>query len=349
MPPKLTTKHVEKYLQENGCELLSEYINSKTKIIILCKCGHERTTLLSHIKIWQQFLCKECTVNIHFKSNLKECIHPKTFQKMQRIMKTKIKNSLKYRNDFDPENINKKLLCIKCNIEKSNYLFFNNKANKSGKVSYCKLCHNEQDKIKRENSTVDQRIKILLNAANISFRNERVTEFNIDLQYLLQLKDNQENKCIYTGNQLIWKTNDLNTASLDRIDSLKGYVKGNVQFVSKCINPAKSDLTEQEFFKIVQQIYRFQYFNYTLKEINVEQAKSHIRKLLKTCKGSIKTRKDQDRNKCLEYDLTVDFILELAEKQCNRCAYTGKELIWLTKNNYSTSIDRRDTLKIMYS
>ena len=35
----------------------------------------------------------------------------------------------------------------------------------------------------------------------------------------------------------------------------------------------------------------------------------------------------------------------MARKQGNRCAYSGKELIWLIKNNYSTSIDRIDSDK----
>jgi hypothetical protein len=37
------------------------------------------------------------------------------------------------------------------------------------------------------------------------------------------------------------------TASLDRIDSSKGYVEGNVQWVHKTINYIKRDLPEQEF------------------------------------------------------------------------------------------------------
>jgi hypothetical protein len=39
----------------------------------------------------------------------------------------------------------------------------------------------------------------------------------------------------------------INMASLDRIDSSKGYVKGNVQFVSAILNYAKLDMKEEEF------------------------------------------------------------------------------------------------------
>lgn len=342
MPTKLDNETINLFLKENGCKLLSEYKNSKTKITILCKCGHKRESSYFHIKTWKQFLCKECTVG----TNLYQGIHPKTFSKMQRLLETKIKNSLKYKNDFQQENINKKLLCLDCNIEKSKYLFFNNKLNKSGKISYCKLCQIEKDKFRRQNHTNVNKIKALLNSVQASLKKGRVDEINIDLEYLLKLNVLQENKCIYSGNELSWKANDINTCSLDRIDSSKGYIKGNVQFVSKIVNQAKSDLTEQEFLKLVQQIYRFQHFNYIEKEIDNKLAIKHIKQLFKTCKASIKRRQNKERTiECFEFDLTIDFILELARKQGNRCAYSGKLLIWSIKNNYSTSIDRIDSDK----
>jgi hypothetical protein len=39
------------------------------------------------------------------------------------------------------------------------------------------------------------------------------------------------------------------TASLDRIDSSKGYVEGNVQWVHKRINIMKNDLSDSEFIE----------------------------------------------------------------------------------------------------
>ena len=45
------------------------------------------------------------------------------------------------------------------------------------------------------------------------------------------------------------------TASLDRIDSKKGYIEGNVQWVHKNVNKMKMDLDEKEFFSIVKQVY----------------------------------------------------------------------------------------------
>lgn len=44
------------------------------------------------------------------------------------------------------------------------------------------------------------------------------------------------------------------TASLDRIDSNKGYVKGNVQWVHKKVNLMKNHLSESEFINICKMI-----------------------------------------------------------------------------------------------
>ena len=69
----------------------------------------------------------------------------------------------------------------------------------------------------------------------------------------------QKKKCALTGVGLVfssgWQAAD-GTASLDRIDSSKPYVKGNVQWVHKAINNMKKGLPEDAFkdwcLKVVQ-------------------------------------------------------------------------------------------------
>jgi len=41
-----------------------------------------------------------------------------------------------------------------------------------------------------------------------------------------------------------------NTASLDRIDSSKGYIEGNVQWVHKMVNMSKQQYTQEEFINM---------------------------------------------------------------------------------------------------
>lgn len=90
---------------------------------------------------------------------------------------------------------------------------------------------------------------------------KRFKEVNIDLEYLKELWEKQEGKCPYTGLSLILPIYKnlkeipfIYRASLDRIDSSKGYVKGNVQFVSTPINLMKSemsDLDTKKFLKLI--------------------------------------------------------------------------------------------------
>ena len=53
------------------------------------------------------------------------------------------------------------------------------------------------------------------------------------------------------------KGNNLNTASLDRIDSKLGYVKGNLQFISIICNQAKNNLTHENMMTFLKTICEF--------------------------------------------------------------------------------------------
>jgi len=46
------------------------------------------------------------------------------------------------------------------------------------------------------------------------------------------------------------------TASIDRVDSAKGYVKGNIVFVISAVNTMKNDLPEKELLSIIESIYK---------------------------------------------------------------------------------------------
>lgn len=81
----------------------------------------------------------------------------------------------------------------------------------------------------------------------------RNLEFSITKEYLWQIYLQQNKKCVYTGFDLDLekKENSRNrtpsNASLDRIDSNKGYIEGNVQWVFKIINMMKWDLSHETF------------------------------------------------------------------------------------------------------
>lgn len=80
----------------------------------------------------------------------------------------------------------------------------------------------------------------------------RDLEFNISKKDAWDLFLKQDRKCIYTGLILTFAHNlksfsENQTASLDRIDSSKGYIKGNIQWVHKVIQQMKWLYTSQDF------------------------------------------------------------------------------------------------------
>lgn len=89
---------------------------------------------------------------------------------------------------------------------------------------------------------------------------KRKIKFNISMKYGWNLFLKQNKKCAYSGENLFFPLSygksDSNI-SLDRIDSSKGYIKGNVQWVLKSVNLAKHELTHKDFLTLVAKIYHF--------------------------------------------------------------------------------------------
>jgi hypothetical protein len=90
----------------------------------------------------------------------------------------------------------------------------------------------------------------------------RGIKFEISLSYAWSLFLKQKATCALSGvsislkhgykqSNVDWSTI---TGSLDRIDSDKGYIEGNVQWVHKVVNYIKRDLNEAEFIYWCKQI-----------------------------------------------------------------------------------------------
>lgn len=86
----------------------------------------------------------------------------------------------------------------------------------------------------------------------------RLIEWTLTYDYLDKVWEGQSGTCAYTGWPLVFGTcSTEQTASLDRIDSSKGYVPGNVQFVHKDINLMKWSLSEQRFLSLCQAVVNY--------------------------------------------------------------------------------------------
>ena len=91
----------------------------------------------------------------------------------------------------------------------------------------------------------------------------RGLEISITHQYCVDLFQAQQGKCALSGQQIKFtdigdETRSTGTASLDRIDSSKGYIPGNVQWVDKRIQRMKSNFPQNEFIELCRMVSDFQ-------------------------------------------------------------------------------------------
>jgi hypothetical protein len=88
---------------------------------------------------------------------------------------------------------------------------------------------------------------------------KRGLEFKISIEYIWRVFLKQKRICAISGVEITFgNAHQTGTASLDRIDSNKGYIKGNVQWVHKIVNRMKSNLSDEELIawsKIISKRY----------------------------------------------------------------------------------------------
>lgn len=87
--------------------------------------------------------------------------------------------------------------------------------------------------------------------------------FSISIQEAWNLLVSQNELCALTGRRIKLvpeykaRSGDPSTASLDRIDSSKGYILGNVQWVHKIVNQMKWALSSDEFLEWCDAVVEF--------------------------------------------------------------------------------------------
>jgi hypothetical protein len=84
----------------------------------------------------------------------------------------------------------------------------------------------------------------------------RTLENNLTIDYIQSCLEKQKYRCALSGIELDHRAgkNGLRVASVDRKNSKRGYVKGNVQIVLNCLNKAKGDASNIEFRELLLEI-----------------------------------------------------------------------------------------------
>jgi len=82
--------------------------------------------------------------------------------------------------------------------------------------------------------------------------------FDVEIEYFNKLLVEQNFKCKLSGLEISFshskKDNYHATASIDRIDSNKGYVKDNLQWINKDVNLMKNHFNQDYFLEICERI-----------------------------------------------------------------------------------------------
>lgn len=139
--------------------------------------------------------------------------------------------------------------CCTCKEFKSLFEFGNARNNKDGLYVMCKSCTSTSSKAARRKRRKDIPLQYIYEMAKARAKYKGI-DFTIALEDI-PLRE----FCPILKTKLDIFTNDRNTSmSLDRVDSSKGYVPGNVDVISTRANLLKNNGTLEEFEAIVKYI-----------------------------------------------------------------------------------------------
>ncbi|MBR8835562.1 MAG: hypothetical protein DSM106950_16500 [Stigonema ocellatum SAG 48.90 = DSM 106950] len=193
----------------------------------------------------------------------------------------------------------------------------------------------------------------------------REQECSVILADLKLLWETQKGICPYTGWNLVllpctthYENTPLTTnrASVDRIDSSKGYTVNNIQFVAVIANFAKNAFTEEELINFCHDVYKYRnqriYFNIWLRYESPYSSSlspvpsphapnphdlgapsspipfsiNHRRDEHSPFRQHLKLARRRMKTHGRECTITLEYLKELWERQSGRCPYTGWEL-----------------------
>lgn len=203
----------------NYYTIISEgyYLDNKWVVKCQCKCGFIKTVAVGCLKRLKR--CHKCAGKEYRRFNIGDQTCDLTI--------------INYESSGNESFV--KVKC-KCGIE------YKQRANTIGKTKCCKYCHQHKE------GTGHSSYKGL----DFVTRN---LEFDIDINYINDLLIRQNHKCKLSGIDIsIGNTKKRSTASLDRIDSTKGYTKDNIQWLHKDVNRMKQEFSQEYFINICKNI-----------------------------------------------------------------------------------------------
>jgi hypothetical protein len=149
-------------------------------------------------------------------------------------------------------------ICSKCKQEKPFNLFYNKNKRDDLYYSWCKDCckKSSAEATLNINATIEGRAKsALINAKRRTSKNGH--ELLLEVKDIIDLWEKQSGVCAYSGMNMTLNSNELNTMSLERIDSSIGYTKENTILICHAVNRMKSNFEVRDFYKFCSAVSDF--------------------------------------------------------------------------------------------
>lgn len=157
-------------------------------------------------------------------------------------------------------------ICKNCGVEFEKPLTEIRRNEKIGRPNFCSRTCVGKNNVKNfgdrknrynisnhSNNKHDEYTKFRYHYRNILTRTKSV---DVTIEDLKERWELQNGVCEFSGVQLTLSSyskinkNPIYTASLDRIDSGKGYIKGNIRWVSRSINYMKNDMSDDMVWEL---------------------------------------------------------------------------------------------------
>jgi hypothetical protein len=103
-------------------------------------------------------------------------------------------------------------------------------------------------------------LSITVSKTRYAAREQRGLEFNIDIDYIMNLLEKQNGKCALTGWDMEFTRSGVKGdgnpygCTMDRINSDLGYIKGNIQLACWWPNKVKSNMSNREFIRMCKDV-----------------------------------------------------------------------------------------------
>jgi len=163
---------------------------------------------------------------------------------------------IQYRHKVSVQNKAYKGYLCRCSCGLTERYISESDLNIKNESSGCIKC-----RVKYDNSSVELS-RSYFTKVRIRAKNSNIP-FNISIDYINNLYLTQNRQCALSGIELLLQKENYSrskgsgrtqTASLDRIDSTKGYVEGNIQWIHKDINMIKKAYSQDYFIELCKKI-----------------------------------------------------------------------------------------------